>query len=207
MNGPAKQCLTLRNDLLRFVSLNNGNLSSLTLAILCQLHAQPQSGYDLKRVFERTPMGHFSSSPGAIYPALKRMEGDGWIAEQAVEGGNPRGSRVLCVTPLGAQVLRQAFLRPVIRNDVIHNMDQLLLKFVFMKPLVGHRALVEFTHQLMGALTDYLAELQAIVVACKGKVGLEAELGLQHGVASYVMHLNWARMALEQLASQTDTSQ
>ena len=35
------------------------------------------SGYDLRKVFEETALGNYSSSPGAIYPALSRLEQQG----------------------------------------------------------------------------------------------------------------------------------
>ena len=37
-------------------------------------NASSMSGYDVRMVFERTPMSRFSSSPGSIYPVLKRLE-------------------------------------------------------------------------------------------------------------------------------------
>jgi len=61
-------------------------LSTLSLAILGLIAQQPQSGYDLRKVFSTTPMGHFSSNPGAIYPALRRIEGNDWICA----AGRPR---------------------------------------------------------------------------------------------------------------------
>ena len=54
-------------------------LSTLSLAVLGLIQQEPRSGYDLRKIFSTTPMGHFSTSPGAIYPALKRIEKSGWI--------------------------------------------------------------------------------------------------------------------------------
>ncbi len=53
------------------------SLTPLRLAILGLVAMHPQSGYDLRKIFETTPMGNFSSSPGAIYPALKSLEKKG----------------------------------------------------------------------------------------------------------------------------------
>ena len=53
--------------------------STLSLAILGLIAQAPCSGYDVRKVFATTPMGHFSASPGAIYPALKRLEKEGLI--------------------------------------------------------------------------------------------------------------------------------
>ncbi|MHC4537428.1 MAG: PadR family transcriptional regulator, partial [Planctomycetota bacterium] len=57
----------------------NNSISTLSLAVLGLIAQKPHSGYDLRKVFSTTPLGHFSSSPGAIYPALKRIEKSGWV--------------------------------------------------------------------------------------------------------------------------------
>ena len=43
-------------------------------ALLGLLHGSSLSGYDVRKIFTETPMGSFSNSPGAIYPALERLE-------------------------------------------------------------------------------------------------------------------------------------
>ena len=52
----------------------SARVSLLGYALLGLLHQKPSSGYALRRVFATTPMGTFSDSPGAIYPALGRLE-------------------------------------------------------------------------------------------------------------------------------------
>ena len=70
------------------------DISTLSLAILGLIAQEWQSGYDIRKAFATTPMGHFSSSPGAIYPALKRLEKgrlDLWQGRsQSDEGGRAR---------------------------------------------------------------------------------------------------------------------
>ena len=51
--------------------------STLGYALLGLLHAGPQSGYGLRRTFVTTPLAVFSDSPGAIYPALRRLARQG----------------------------------------------------------------------------------------------------------------------------------
>ena len=48
----------------------------LGYALLRLLYQKSRSGYDLRKVFAETAMGNYSSSPGAIYPALQRLEVD-----------------------------------------------------------------------------------------------------------------------------------
>ena len=64
--------------------------STLGFALLGLLQQQPRSGYALRRVFATTPMGHYSSSPGAIYPALRRLEQQGLVRGALDRGPSQR---------------------------------------------------------------------------------------------------------------------
>ena len=61
-------------------------ISELGYAILGLLQHQASSGYELRKVFSSTSMKTYSDSPGAIYPALRRLEQQGLI-RGTVEGG------------------------------------------------------------------------------------------------------------------------
>lgn len=64
-------------------------VTPLGYVLLCEIRVQPRGGYALRRLFETTPLGIFSSSPGSIYPALRGLETRGLI--RAV--GSGRGGR------------------------------------------------------------------------------------------------------------------
>ena len=49
-------------------------MTSLNFLILGLLYRKPRTGYELCKVIESTPMALLSDSPGAIYPALKKLE-------------------------------------------------------------------------------------------------------------------------------------
>src|SRR5258708_28775189 len=85
--------------------------SLLGFAILGMLHARPQSGYDLRKAFVATPMRLFSDSPGAIYPALRRLRVRGWI--QPTAGGPSSRNRGALETPRpGPPSLRALVVEP-----------------------------------------------------------------------------------------------
>lgn len=175
------------------------HLSSLSLAILCLILKSPQSGYDLKKSFELTPMGHFSSSPGAIYPALKRMEKEGVIVGKVENSTSLRPSKLLSVTPMGIEFLKQYFQRPVEKNDIIFNMDQLMLRFAFMTPLVGRPVTCEFLKQFIEVLARHVDELKGVALSLNNDP-LEGRLALAQGIESFEANLNWAKRALIQIS-------
>ena len=173
--------------------------STLSLAILGLIAQAPCSGYDVRKVFATTPMGHFSASPGAIYPALKRLEKEGLIRGTVDRAQTLRPRQVYSLTAKGRKALCDALVRPVRREDVIWHMDQLMLRFVFMGNALGRKATCDF-------LKDFVREVEAYVVELQGHMGRfppdtppYARLGLQHGIDSYRMNAQWARRALRGL--------
>lgn len=180
------------------------NLSSLRLAILCLILKAPRSGYQLKKDFEETPMGHFSSSPGGIYPALKRMEEDGWISGTVDNPSSLRPAKILFLTDKGIAFLKNYFLQPIVEQDVVYRMDQLMLRFAFMSPLVGRESTCAFLEQLIEALSNHVSSLRAASRELENDP-LEGVLALQHGIESYESTLRWAHNALSLLAKHSQT--
>lgn len=178
------------------------NISSLRLAILCMMLETPRSGYDLKTIFEQTPMGHFSSSPGSIYPALKRMEEEGWISGTVDNPDSLRPARMMSLTPKGEELLKHLFSQPIDEQDVVFRMDQLMLRFAFMTPLLGRESTCDFLEQLIEALANQVASLRTASRELTNDPP-EGLLALRHGIVSYESTLRWARKALSILTQHT----
>src|SRR5215475_12629833 len=104
--------------------------SALGFALLGLLAQRPLSGYDLRKIFTSTPFSHFSDSPGAIYPAIRRLVRRGWVLAAAPSGGRRR--RVLRTTPAGRRAWRAWLRRPPTRAEVVWYMDLLMIRFAFM---------------------------------------------------------------------------
>ncbi|MEZ5277906.1 MAG: PadR family transcriptional regulator [Opitutaceae bacterium] len=177
---------------------DRSHLSTLSTSILCQLLDRPQTGYALKRSFEDTPMGHFSSSPGALYPALQRMEKAGWIAGRIANPKALRSRRIYRITGRGKDTLKVSFMEPITRDNIIHDMDLLLLRFAFMTPLLGRRATLSYLEKLAGHLKTYVAELNEAARQLTDRPP-EGALALQHGIDGYRTSLQWAESTLLKL--------
>jgi DNA-binding PadR family transcriptional regulator len=174
-------------------------ISTLTLAILCLLAYEPDSAYGLRRAFSTTPMGHFSASPGAVYPALKRMEGRGWISGRTANADTLRPKRVYEITEAGLGVLRERMRLKVTRDDVIWHMDDLLLRFAFMGKLLEREEVLVFLRQLESETKEYLLYLRNLHDSAGAQLGLCERLALEHGIGGYRMNLNWTRRAIAEV--------
>jgi DNA-binding PadR family transcriptional regulator len=76
----------------------------LRLLLLQLIAEEPRHGYDLIKAMEERSGGHYSPSPGVIYPALALLADEGLIAEQASEDQR----RKFAVTEAGKAALEAA---------------------------------------------------------------------------------------------------
>jgi DNA-binding PadR family transcriptional regulator len=130
--------------------------TTLGFALIGLLHKGPLSGYDLRKIFQTTPMGHYSSSPGAIYPALRRLEEQGLVSGSVERGQSLRPRKTFRPTRRGTQALRAWLAQPVTRDDVVFNLDVLLLRFAFMGNLSDAEETRRFLQSLVKELEGYV---------------------------------------------------
>jgi DNA-binding PadR family transcriptional regulator len=176
------------------------SLSTLSLAMLGLIAQKPRSGYDLRKVFLTTPMGHFSSSPGAIYPALKRIEKSGWIRGSIDTNKELRPRRIYRITAKGLDALRQHLLQTVTQDDVIWRMDDLMLRFAFMDEIAGREYTLKFLQEFLAETKSYLSTLRQYQDQMNGTIPATARLAMENGIKNYQMNARWAERAIKELA-------
>lgn len=173
------------------------NESDLGFALLGLLAQEPRSGYDLRKVFSLTPFNHFSDSPGAIYPALRRLTARGWVAAEAPAGGRRR--QVFRLTPKGRRAWTGWLRQLPAPHDVVTRMDQLMLRFAFMGGVLEADAVERYLEALQGALEAHVAELRRYQAEWMRDVTLTGRLAFESGLEAYQSRAEWARRARIQL--------
>jgi DNA-binding PadR family transcriptional regulator len=78
-------------------------LSPRAFAVLLALADGEQHGYGIAKAAETLSGGTVRLSPGTLYPIIRQMSVDGWIAEIADPGGDPR-RRSYRLTPRGRKI-------------------------------------------------------------------------------------------------------
>ena len=174
---------------------NTRPLSDLECALLGLLRQQPRSGYDLRKIFADTPFVQFSDSPGAVYPALQRLERRGWLTAVRGEKASGRGRRILRLTPKGLAAFREWLRSPVTRDDVIHRHDGLMLQFAFLEEVWGRAACVAFLREYESHLAAYLPELEAYLEPLEAAMTLSGKLAYQSGLGGLRAQKRWASQA------------
>jgi DNA-binding PadR family transcriptional regulator len=171
-------------------------ISLLGRALLGLLQQGESSGYDIRRLFTQTPMGTFGDSPGAIYPALARLEKEGLIQGRIERSAGLRRRRMFRLTTAGRTALEAWLAAPVTRDEVVRGTDILMLRFGFIETTLGEAEAVRFLQALRREVAGYLAELTQYVEATGGNMPRSGRLALDFGIRSYDALLQWSEQAL-----------
>jgi DNA-binding PadR family transcriptional regulator len=154
------------------------------------------SGYDLRKVFATTAIGSFSDSPGAIYPALKRLEARGLVRGTIEKSTGLRQRKVFRNTPKGLATLKAWMKQPITREDVIRRLEDLVLRFAFMDRTLGEEGSARFLEQMAAQISDYIPSLRQFLEANEKTMPLSGRLALECGIYGYEAQLKWAKASL-----------
>jgi DNA-binding PadR family transcriptional regulator len=173
--------------------------TTLSLAILGLVSLEPRSGYDLKKIFSSTPMGHFSASPGAIYPALRRLEERGFVAGIVERKHVLRPRQKYKITEAGMQSLRATLGRPVTRRDIVWHCEELILRFAFIRDVLGKAKTIEFLEILAARIEEYIPSLRAEMAAQRLHGSATGAYALELGIEKYKITVAWAKRVVRAL--------
>jgi len=167
-------------------------MTPLSYALLGLVQMQPRSGYALRKVFETTPLGGYSSSPGSIYPALKSLEKAAMLVTRDPPG--KRGKGLYHLTPEGERVL-QAWL-----SAPIDNLGEAMLRFAFLRD-DDRDAILAFLDAFQSAAESELAGLEAFLAGDGAKdMPAKGRIAVEHGLRQLQASADWARWTREQYA-------
>ena len=153
-------------------------MTPLSYALLGLMQMEPRSGYALRKVFETTPLGNYSSSPGSIYPALKSLEAAGLVETRGPR--DARGKGLYHLTSTGRDALEAWLAAPV------EDLGEAMLRFAFL-PEDDAPRLLAFLDAFEAAaktkatgLDAFLASDAARMMSPKGRIAVaHGRLGLQ----------------------------
>jgi DNA-binding PadR family transcriptional regulator len=168
--------------------------------LLAYIVMSPQSGYSLKRLFAATPATVYNPSPGALYPALRRLAGAGLLsAEDAVSRGQ-RTRRLYQATEAG-HAAHEAWLRePVRKATVAQDLGLHLMRFAMMQDTVERAHVLAFLRDLAEGLESFIEGVRSYLATEIEPGRTHATLALEHGIAVHQASLDWAHSAYDTLS-------
>lgn len=160
---------------------------------------RPQSGYSLKQLFATTPANVYRPSPGALYPALRRLVNAGLLSAEDEVSRGQRARRLYRLTEAG-RAAHQAWLRePVDKGAVPNDLGLHLMRFAMMQDTVERAYVLEFLRDLEEGLAMFIERVRSHLATEIEPGRTHAVLALEHGIAVHQASLDWAREARDRL--------
>src|SRR5208282_4388084 len=99
--------LSYRTSIGGAVTQDQTNLlqGTLDMMILKSLALEPMHGLGISRRIEQITKGTFQVKPGSLFPALHRMEEEGWLVSSWGESENNRRAKFYRLTKAGRRQL------------------------------------------------------------------------------------------------------
>ncbi len=176
-------------------------LTDFEQVLLGVIAAEPRSGYGLKKLFNASPANVYQPSPGALYPALRRLERRGLLRAETKVSSGRRALRLYHVTPAGRSAHLAWLRQPVAPATVAADLGLHLMRFALMEEQLGRAAVLAFLSDLADALDGYVCGLEQYVASGVPSPQRHAGLALEHGIAMHRASLEWARAAMAALAA------
>ena len=168
-------------------------ITSLGYALMGLISEKPSTGYALRKVFETTPMGNYSSSPGSIYPALAGLERQGLVETR---GGDGRGKGNFYLTPAGDEAFQAWLVAPVDGKDL----STAMLRFAFLQGNPDRSLTLAFLDKFAAAADSEAQSLQAFLKSDFGRaLPLQSRLAVEQGRRQFESSAGWAVWAKQVL--------
>jgi DNA-binding PadR family transcriptional regulator len=170
-------------------------LTTLEYALLGLVGMSPMTGYDVHKVFVTTPLAHFSSSPGAIYPALRRLAQVGLLEARLDTAREARPRRVYSLTASGENALEAWLHKPVTREELIRGAGAPILRFSLAGDRLSRAEVLDYLESYKKVVAAYIEELYGCTEQSASPGNLYGRLALHHGIRSYESELEWTKWA------------
>ena len=161
---------------------------------------EPLSGYGLKKRFSASPAGVYQPSPGALYPALRRLVARGLLSVEETVSHGRRELRLYHATEAGRAVHLDWLRQPVDPARVVADLGMHLMRFAMMENQLEREEVLAFLGSLADALDAFVSGVEEYLASGAQSGRTHAELALQHGIAMHRASLDWARSAIAALA-------
>ena len=176
--------------------------------LLSYIAREPCSGYGLRRQFSATPSSVYQPSPGALYPALRRLVSRGLLSVDEKVSAGRRTLRLYQVTEAGRAAHRDWLRGPVDPATVAQDLGLHLMRFVMMENNLEREEVLAFLKAVADALGDFITLMERYLASgspadrpwAAQPAPQHGRLALEHGIATHRVSLQWARSAMEALA-------
>jgi DNA-binding PadR family transcriptional regulator len=174
-------------------------LTDFEQVLLGVIDSEPRSGYGLRKMFSSSPSSVYQPSPGALYPALRRLEARGLLRSHTMESKGRRAQCMYHVTDAGHAAHMDWLRQPVVPATVGADLGLHLMRFALMEDRLPGAAIRAFLEDLENALDTFVTAMEYYLASGAQAHKPHAELAIKHGIAVHRASLDWTRSALAAL--------
>ena len=175
------------------------NLTSLDYAILGILRMNSLTGYEIRKIIDQKTFGNFSSSPGSIYPALKRLQQLELIYQIVRPKFTTSSKKVFCIQSNGIMKLEEWLKKPIHSDDLDKDLQEIILRFAFMNYLRNTDHTIQFLESFIIEINSYLKKLQEDLKMKYFDLSVNRKLVIENRIDISKTHLQWAQKALKSI--------
>jgi DNA-binding PadR family transcriptional regulator len=140
-------------------------------------------------------LAHFSSSPGAIYPALRRLAHIGLLEARLDTAKEARPRRVYSLTGPGEEALETWLHQPVTKEELIRGAGAPTLRFALSSGRLSRNETIAYLETYQKVVAAYIEELYGYAEQAASPDNLHGRLALYQGIRGYESELEWAKWA------------
>jgi len=166
-------------------------MTSLNYLILGLLYRKPCTGYELCKVIESTPMALLSDSPGAIYPALKKLQKHEMITGIDKNLGK-RKSKEFHTNEAGTKSLFDWLTGPVDEQKLVNDPSTMLLRLSFID-LLEKDAQKKMLQSFESSLNRVIDQLSGFYAAASQDMVPGSQMAFELALTLLQSQANWLK--------------
>ena len=183
---------------------------SLDYAILGFLNYQPLSGYDLKKVFDRSVKHFWHADQSQIYRTLSRLTSESLVQVEVVEQSDRPDRKVYSITPAGRKKLRIWLSAPFPQGES-HSTP---LVQVFFSGQLTDMEVVEKLNATLNGMRHQMEQYEMVPEKVQEFAALANSqrelfywfLTLEFGKRSLQMNIDWMESVIQRIHNQDYTT-
>lgn len=153
------------------------------------------TGYDIKQIMTCTTSNFMNASFGSIYPALNKLEKEGFISStKVIENGKYK--KIYGINEIGEKVFIQWLEEPI---DFMRSYEDILAKMFFYEKLSKEKA-SKLIEQLIEDINKKINELEKLETEIKPIAGYFEISTLYFGIDHLKFMTNWYEKFLNDLS-------
>lgn len=177
------------------------DLTTLEYILLGVLSIEPQSGYSVNSTLQNG-IYRWKASPGATYPALKRLEKNEIIASEIQVVTETQSRKVYHLTVQGEELLNNWLTAPLTESELLEEHNVMLVKFLFAEVRLNRQQVLAFLDEYEKRMEVFDTKLRIMHQFAKDVSTPHQKLIYQSIAMERIAHRRWIRNAKQVLLNE-----